>query len=150
MKYSIYKHTTPEGKIYIGLTGDKPEYRWNNGKGYENNEAFFQAILTFGWSNIKHEILETTTTLEEAQEREAYYILHFRSHLSAYGYNVQSKRPANTITKKVFVCEETGEVYPTLKAAANAIGVCPSAISQSIARGGSSGGYHWHTEIMEV
>ena len=30
--YSVYKHTAPNGKVYIGITSRKPEYRWNNGR----------------------------------------------------------------------------------------------------------------------
>lgn len=30
MNYSVYKHTAPNGKIYIGITSMKPENRWNN------------------------------------------------------------------------------------------------------------------------
>lgn len=29
--YTVYKHTTPSGKVYIGITGQKPERRWQNG-----------------------------------------------------------------------------------------------------------------------
>lgn len=30
-KWSLYRHITPSGKVYIGITSQKPEYRWNNG-----------------------------------------------------------------------------------------------------------------------
>ena len=34
--YIIYKHINKiNGKIYIGQTCQKPEYRWNHGKGYK-------------------------------------------------------------------------------------------------------------------
>lgn len=36
--YTVYKHTTPSGKVYIGITKQKPWQRWNNGNGYKNNE----------------------------------------------------------------------------------------------------------------
>lgn len=26
--YTVYKHTSPSGKCYIGITLTKPEYRW--------------------------------------------------------------------------------------------------------------------------
>ena len=54
--YVVYKHTTPSGKVYIGITGLKPERRWRNGNGYKDNEHFYRAILKYGWDNIKHEI----------------------------------------------------------------------------------------------
>lgn len=31
--YSVYKHTAPNGKVYIGITGKDPEKRWLNGGG---------------------------------------------------------------------------------------------------------------------
>ena len=32
--YCVYIHTAPNGKMYIGQTSQKPEARWNNGRGY--------------------------------------------------------------------------------------------------------------------
>ena len=29
--YSVYLHIFPNGKVYVGITKFKPEYRWNNG-----------------------------------------------------------------------------------------------------------------------
>ena len=54
----IYKHTSPSGKVYIGQTCQKPEHRWDNGKGYKSG-YFYCAIKKYGWNNIKHEVLFT-------------------------------------------------------------------------------------------
>ena len=54
----IYKHTSPSGKVYIGQTGQKPENRWNNGRGYKSG-YFYCAIKKYGWNNIQHEVLFT-------------------------------------------------------------------------------------------
>ena len=45
-KYTVYKHTSPSGKVYIGITCRKPKYRWNNGKGYKEKDQrlFYNAI----------------------------------------------------------------------------------------------------------
>ena len=32
--WTVYKHTFPDGKVYIGITGMKPEKRWSDGHGY--------------------------------------------------------------------------------------------------------------------
>ena len=53
----IYKHTSPSGKVYIGQTGQKPENRWRNGRGYKEGTLFFSAIQKYGWDNIEHQIL---------------------------------------------------------------------------------------------
>lgn len=41
MGYTVYKHTSPSGKVYIGITKRKPEYRWNKGKGYRKDQLLF-------------------------------------------------------------------------------------------------------------
>lgn len=57
--YTVYKHTTPSGKVYIGITGRAVEKRWENGSGYKSNKYFYSAIKKYGWDNIKHEIVCT-------------------------------------------------------------------------------------------
>lgn len=76
----LYKHTTPSGKVYIGITSQKPEHRWNNGKGYMNSEKspFKSAIIKYGWDNIKHEILLTDLSEDDAKEFEKMCIKHFK------------------------------------------------------------------------
>lgn len=54
---SIYRHIFPNGKVYIGQTCQKPEYRWNNGRGYKTSPFIFNAINKYGWDNIQHEVL---------------------------------------------------------------------------------------------
>ena len=63
--YTVYKHVTPCGKVYIGITGIDPKARWNSGGGYKNNEHFDRAIKKYGWANIRHEII--ATGLEKAE-----------------------------------------------------------------------------------
>ena len=64
--YTVYKHTCPNGKVYIGITKQKPERRWGiNGRGYKENEYFYRAIQKYGWQNIKHEIIAEGLTEEE-------------------------------------------------------------------------------------
>lgn len=56
MAYTVYCHTFPNGKKYIGITGQSVSRRWRNGEGYEG-QPVYNAILKFRWENIKHEIL---------------------------------------------------------------------------------------------
>lgn len=87
--YSIYKHTTPSGKIYIGLTSkEDPNDRWRNGSAYSKNEHFRNAIRKYGWDNIKHEVLEAGLTRDQASEAEKKYISMFESHKPTKGYNL--------------------------------------------------------------
>lgn len=55
--FSVYKHTSPVGKVYIGITSKAPKERWQNGRGYWNNKHFYRAIKKYGWNNFEHEIL---------------------------------------------------------------------------------------------
>ena len=87
--FTVYRHITPDGKSYIGCTCKKPEYRWNNGKGYKDT-LFGKAIEECGWDNIKHEILDTNLDEFEAKCLEEYYIFSFRTFVGfsdCNGYN---------------------------------------------------------------
>ena len=68
--YCVYIHTTPSGKVYIGITNQKPTRRWRNGDGYRPKDGettpFFSAIKKYGWDNIAHEIVKDGLTKEEA------------------------------------------------------------------------------------
>lgn len=88
MSYSVYKHTTPSGKVYIGITSKPVEERWLNGRGYARNEHFWNAIKKYGWDNIEHRVLVTGLSKEEASEVEKMYIALYRSHEIKHGYNL--------------------------------------------------------------
>ena len=68
-KYCVYKHTTPSGKVYIGITCRNPKTRWGYGSGYKS-QVFDRAIKKYGWKNIKHEIVLTGLTEQEASAKE--------------------------------------------------------------------------------
>ncbi len=88
MSWLIYKHTCPNGKVYIGQTCQSASRRWREGKGYEG-QVFYNAVLKYGWDNIKHEILiDNIQTQEECNALEIKYISENRSYISKYGYNV--------------------------------------------------------------
>lgn len=84
--YTVYRHTSPSGKVYIGITKQKPYKRWNKGKGYINgNQPLFErAILKYGWDNIKHEILLSNISKEEAKYTERYLIRWYKLHKISY------------------------------------------------------------------
>lgn len=84
--YSVYKHTSPSGKVYIGITGIKPKDRWDSGFGYKG-QVFERAIKKYGWENITHEILFTGLSKEEACKKEIELIAEYKSNDSRYGYN---------------------------------------------------------------
>ena len=97
MGYSVYKHTFPNGKVYIGITSVKPENRWMDGRGYltKSNNKYCQplmayAINKYGWENIKHEILFNDLTKEEAEQKEVELIVKYQSNNREFGYNIEN------------------------------------------------------------
>lgn len=88
--YCVYIHTTPSGKVYIGITGQDPIIRWHYGNGYRHNDYFFKAIQKYGWENIKHEILFTDLIKEEAEQKEIELIKQYKSNERKFGYNIES------------------------------------------------------------
>ncbi len=85
--WTVYKHTCPNGKVYIGITSLEPPMRWRNGYGYKGNRHFWNAILKHGWDNIEHEILYSNLTKEEACQKEIELIAKYKSNDPDYGYN---------------------------------------------------------------
>lgn len=85
--WTVYKHTTPNGKVYIGITSRKPVERWNNGCGYINNPHFYNAIKKYGWGNITHEVLFEALEQNQAFELEQQLIQEYKSYDRQFGYN---------------------------------------------------------------
>lgn len=85
--YKVYKHTAPNGKIYIGITRLAPEKRWLNGRGYARNQHFYKAIKKYGWDNFTHEIVATFETASEACAEEQRLIQLYDTTNPEKGYN---------------------------------------------------------------
>ena len=68
--YSLYEHVFPDGKRYIGVSKD-PKKRWKqDGSGYISNQPMWEAIKKYGWNKIKHKILASGLSREEARQKE--------------------------------------------------------------------------------
>lgn len=89
-QYKVYKHTTPSGKIYIGITSQETDKRWQNGYGYAGNGYFMREIKKYGWDNIKHEILFAGLSKSEAEKKEIELISLYNSANRDYGYNISN------------------------------------------------------------
>ena len=105
MPYCVYKHTAPNGKVYIGITSQDVLARWNHGNGYKNNKHFFSAIVKYGWDNIRHEILYDDLTKEDACKKEIELIEEHDSTNPNKGYN--SSTGGECGTKGARLSEET-------------------------------------------
>lgn len=78
--YSLYRHTSPSGKVYIGITKRKPNWRWSNGNGYRRGQPVFaHAIEKYGWENIKHEVMLSNLSEKEAKCFEVIYIALYKN-----------------------------------------------------------------------
>lgn len=86
--FTLYRHTSPSGKVYIGITHQTPEARWQNGLGYRKNAHFFRAIVKYGWRNFNHEILAEGLTRAVACEMERALIAQHKSNDKRFGYNI--------------------------------------------------------------
>lgn len=90
-EFFVYKHTAPNGKVYIGITKQQPVKRWKNGTGYRiSNPQFWNDICAFGWDHFKHEILFDGLTASEAEQKETALIHKYRSNDGEFGYNITS------------------------------------------------------------
>lgn len=88
--YTVYKHTAPNGKVYIGITSQKPEKRWQNGEGYKDQPYWYHAIRKYTWKNIKHEIVKDGLEKEEACGLEKKLIAKYHATNRDKGYNIST------------------------------------------------------------
>lgn len=119
--YTVYKHTTPNNKVYIGITRQSLNNRWRRGKGYERCRLFNKAIQKYGWENIKHEVIKDNLTEQEALDMEIDQIKKYKSDTPEFGYNIshggnyrgkcseETKKIISAIHKGKIVSEESKE-----------------------------------------
>ena len=111
--YSIYKHTVPNGKVYIGATCQNVKSRWGvNGSNYKSNPLFYDDIQKYGWDNIKHEVLHTVFTREDAYFLEKEEIKNHNSMNPDYGYN---RNPGNRLHVCKMILDKENGVYEERK-----------------------------------
>jgi group I intron endonuclease len=85
--YCVYQHIAPNGKSYIGQTMDIKAREYLHQSANSNCTLFYRAILKYGWNNFQHIILEDNLTVEQANEKEVFYISQYNT-LSPNGYNL--------------------------------------------------------------
>lgn len=87
--YKVYKHTAPNGKVYIGITKLDVNRRWQNGENYKTSKHFYNAVKKYGWENIKHEILYSGLSRIDAENKEIELIKEYDSTNPKKGYNIE-------------------------------------------------------------
>lgn len=91
MKFTIYKYTCPENKVYIGITINAENRKESHRKSENSKRSgtkFVKAIKKFGYSNLKYEEIEYPSTVEEMREREKYWITFYDSLNTGYNMNL--------------------------------------------------------------
>lgn len=144
--YCVYKHTSPNGKVYIGITAQQPERRWQNGYGYIRNSHFTYAIQKYGWNNFKHEILEMNLSYKEACDKEKFYIKTYNSTNSEYGYNISKDGDSvNSTPVKMYLIDGTFiDRFDSIAEASHIMNIYDSSISNAIAGlSKTAGAYLW-------
>ena len=170
--WSLYKHTSPSGKVYIGMAKNV-KHRWRaNGNGYKGSTRIWYAIQKYGWDNFKHEILAENLSREEASELEKKTIREYRATDPMFGYNltdggydgVQNEESrlrkseslsghpvSNEVREKLrrfhsipIICLETMKVYGNSKDASADMGICSTSIGKNCNGVAShAGGFHF-------
>lgn len=140
IKWCVYKHTSPNGKIYIGITHLKLSNRWRSkGQGYKRCPYFYNAIQKYGWENFKHEVILDNLTQRQAYEKEIELIKYFNS-IVPNGYNIDTGGYSGTKFKKAIIeISETGEIkheFNSITEAAYFLNCDPSSISKALNRKG--------------
>lgn len=137
--YCVYLHTFPNGMRYVGITefGDCPNERWKNGFGYADNSTMFSAIVKYGWDNIKHEILFSNLSKQDALRTEKELIKEMD--LIQSGYNRSSGMG------EMVLCVETQEIFKSKSEAQRAAGVKSNCSFWKALNNPNrtSGGKHW-------
>lgn len=119
--YCVYIHTAPNGKMYIGQTSQKPETRWNNGRGYCRRikgkyaqPLMARAVHKIPWEYWEHEVVYEGLTAEEANLYEEWLIYLAWSDNPEYGYNIRkggSNSGLSEETKKKIGDANRGKVH---------------------------------------
>lgn len=87
-KYKVYEHVNKvNGKRYIGQTGLCLSDRFQGGKGYSNQERFYNDILKYGWKHFEHNLIKDGLTKEESKKLERDLITKYETWNPDKGYN---------------------------------------------------------------
>lgn len=144
--WTVYKLTSPKGRVYIGCTNLCLDDRFSNGRGYQHNKELFDDILMYGWESFKKQIVFEFENEADARECEHEEIKKYPDGYNIYrgekGY-IPTGNP-RTAPKQVR-CIETGIVYESIKEAARQTGLCKQKISYCCRgiRYKKTGGFHW-------
>ena len=96
--YIVYKHISPSGKVYVGITHQKANRRWRDGAGYRCCIKFKHAINKYGWNNLKHIIVAHGLTMDQAVKMERKLIKYYMD--LGISYNIALGGECGPITEE--------------------------------------------------
>lgn len=108
--YVIYKFTSPSQKSYIGQSCDFNNRILTHKRASSNCRLIKAAINKYGWDSFSCDILEEGLTVDQANNREQYYICEFNT-LVPNGYNLTTgglNYTRSEETKKLMSIARTG------------------------------------------
>lgn len=101
-RFIVYRHISPTGKQYVGITSKSITERWGTGgSGYKDNKHFWSAICRYGWDSFIHEVIASDLSLEDACKLECELISEFDLMNPDNGYNQTSGGQYSTPSKAV-------------------------------------------------
>lgn len=107
-KYVIYKATFPNGKVYIGKSGNFKsriyQHRWNSLSKDKKMLIVSKSILKYEFENISWDIIHNCYSKEDMDLQEIYYITMYNSTNIKFGYNMVcgNKYPIKNIDSNNF------------------------------------------------
>lgn len=116
--YTVYMHIFPNGKRYIGITKQNPpDKRWCRGSGYYGQPKMKRAIKKYKWRNIRHMILASDLTHNQASELEQQLIKEYDSIRN--GYNITKGGEGGSLGAK-HTLESKAKISAAMKGNTNA------------------------------
>lgn len=103
--YTIYMYTAPDGRHYIGKTGNQQAERSGlNGIGYKHCRRFWDAIEAFGWESFTYKVLATIPKSDpdaekKACEEESRFIRQYHTTDPRFGFNTFAKDTPRSYAK---------------------------------------------------
>lgn len=149
-RWTVYRHVSPSGKVYIGITSRSVKTRWRkDGSGYKSDSSItiWNAIKKYGWDNFKHEILFENINEISAKLIEIDLIYYYKKQGISYNITDGGDGQLGRDSIKIDQYDLDGNFVQTFNSIADATQAVGAAHSTTISRGcrviNPSMGYYW-------
>ena len=138
--YSIYKITSPSGRVYIGqsknIESRKLNYTWV-GKQTQRQPFLHKSLLKYGFKNHNFEIIKENLTKEEANKEEINFIKYYKSLNISLNCTNGGNDVSNNIRTKIIQLDLKGNFikeHSSIIDAANELNIIHQKISIAISK----------------